>query len=166
MKDSIQNLDAERDKEAFLRDIESISEYNGIPFCRLEMYWESESKHLQIMRSQNGEALMLFRAFQCHFLEVPELLKTMWTSTCSQIILPFYKRNFIPNLLSAFRQLCASELAATHGYPMPAYTILRNVFDQLILISAAMQGITDFYKIEGCQLKKQLTEKESKKLRK
>lgn len=34
---------------------------------------------------------------------------------------------------------------------MPAYTVLRNIFDNLILFSAALQKFTDFYSIEGVE---------------
>jgi hypothetical protein len=45
--------------------------------------------------------------------------------------------------------LCATERVATRGYPYHGYTLLRNLFDNLILSSAALQNIADFYSIEG-----------------
>jgi hypothetical protein len=38
---------------------------------------------------------------------------------------------------------------ASRGYPLQAYTVLRNVFDLLLNVSAAVQGIADFYSLDG-----------------
>ena len=51
----------------------------------------------------------------------------------------------------AFHSLCGAERAAVAGYPLLAYTVLRNIFDNLILLSAALQKFTDFYSIEGVE---------------
>lgn len=152
------------DPEAFRRDLEAVADEDGVPFGRLKRYRHSECRHIQEMQSQNLGTLLLFRAFQSLFLETPELINTMWTSECAQAQLTFYTR-FVPKLLNAFHHLSASELAARHGYPLPAYTILRNAFDHLVLISAAMQGITDFYKIEGSAQGNNLPARDARKLR-
>ncbi len=38
------------------------------------------------------------------------------------------------------------------GYPYHAYTLLLNAFDNLVLTSAALKKVTDFYSIEGVTL--------------
>jgi hypothetical protein len=52
-------------------------------------------------------------------------------------------------LVQNYQSLRAAEIAALNGYPLQAYTILRNVFDAAVLASAAMQGFTDFERLEG-----------------
>ena len=129
------------DKVAFKRDLESI-----IDAQRLRDYQESVSRHVERMRSEKLSTFLLIEAFQSLFLETYGLLGTLWTPACAELQLPFYKRDFVPRTVHTFQQLCATALAASHGYPLPAYTILRNTFDQLVLISAVMQGITDFFR--------------------
>ena len=152
------------DPDAFQRDLEAVAEFNGVPFGRVECYWQAESEHVHEMRSQNSGTLLLFRALQSLFLETVELFNAFSTCGSGGPELTFYTR-FVPRLVHTFQQLCASELAATHGYPMPAYTILRNTFDHLILISAAMQSLTDFFKIEGSDPHLRLSLNEARKLR-
>lgn len=48
-----------------------------------------------------------------------------------------------------FLSLCGAERLALCDYPLQAYTIHRNTFDNVVLSSAALQKITDFYSIEG-----------------
>lgn len=73
---------------------------------------------------------------------------------------------FLPRLMHSFRTICGSEHIAALGYPMQGYTVLRNVFDQLVLTSAAAQGVVDFYSIEGVKPGVKLDLGEAKQLRK
>jgi len=142
------NKKLEIDPEAFQKDLESISNCHGIPFGRLEEYWQAETDHVYSMRSSNAGTLLLIRAFQSMFLEAVELTNVNSIQSTASPSLPFFTR-FLPKFVHVFHQLCASELAATHGYPLPAYTILRNVFDQLVLLAASMLRLTDLNKADG-----------------
>jgi len=150
------------DPEAFQRDLETVAMYDGELLGRVNRYWHSELEYVNDIRQHFFGTLLLFHSFQSLFLETVALLNQQ--QEC-KFPLPFYMR-FVPKLVHTFHQLCASELIATHGYPMPAYTLLRNTFDQIILISAALQGITDFFKIEGSNPPHSFSMSESKKIRK
>jgi hypothetical protein len=52
-----------------------------------------------------------------------------------------------------FNTLCSSECAATNGYPYDGYSLLRNVFESTILISAALQKKVTFEDISGFKYK-------------
>jgi len=52
-------------------------------------------------------------------------------------------------LAQSFQSICGAERIALKGYPLHACTILRNTLDNIILTSAAVQKVTDFYSIEG-----------------
>lgn len=144
--------------------LQNIADYNGVPFGRLARYWEAESQHIEVMRVRHDGSLMISRTFQCFFLETIELLNKS-TDTIPQDGPAFYTR-FVAKLVHVFQQLCASELLAMHGYPFPAFAQLRNIFDHLVLISAAMQKLTDLFEIEGIEPDKAIDQKKSKQLRK
>jgi hypothetical protein len=154
------------DRDAFWRDINTIASDNGVPFGRLQPYWQAESDHVQMMRSNNAGTLGVARAFQCLFLESVELLNVSSMQPHTMPQLTFYKRNFVPHMVTVFQQLCASDLMATHGYPLFAFAMLRNTYDHLVLIAAAMHQITDFFKIEGSIPGKTPFDRDSRTVRK
>ena len=92
--------------------------------------------------------LALSDAFKAVFLEAVELLNTYCQPRVKVQLSECYPQ-FLPRLTNAFHTLCGAECAAIHGYPRPAFTTLRNVFDDVVLVSASLQKVTDFYKIEG-----------------
>jgi len=57
-------------------------------------------------------------------------------------------------------------LANRTSVPYHGYTLLRNVFDNLVLTSAALQKITDFHSIEGIDPSKPFDPYSVRKLRK
>lgn len=152
--------------EEFLHDLEMVSDYYGTPLGRLQKYWNSELEHVNMMSVHTPDALRLIRAFQCLFLESIELLNLGMTDIKTPPDLPFYKRNFVPHMVHLFQQECASDLLATHGYPLSAFAMLRNTFDHILLILAVMLKITDFYDIEGMKQGKGPLDRESRRLRK
>lgn len=154
------------DRAAFKKDLESILDENGTPCGRIQEYWNAESSYLEIVRFKQAGPILLFRAFQSLFLQTVGHMNGLWNSRCAKADLPFYKRNMVPRLVHCFQHLSAAELAATHGYPLSAFTILRNTFDNLILLLGAMQGIADFYAIEGTDNGNSLPRNEALNLRK
>jgi len=134
--------------EQFKSDLAKVGMHDGVPNGRLVPYWQAEQLHVSQMGDKNAGTLLLIRAFQCLFLETVELVNVLNQQQTGLPKLTFYTR-FFPRLVNVFQQVCAVDLLASHGYPLVAYGQLRNIYDHLILISAAMQGHTDFFKIEG-----------------
>lgn len=99
------------------------------------------------------------------FLETVEQLNSDCLPKIKSPVSEFYTI-FAPRISQNFLSLCGAERIAVKGYPFQGYTLLRNVFDNLVLTSAALQKITDFYSIEGLVPGNQFNPYEAKKLRK
>jgi hypothetical protein len=150
--------------EEFEKRLHSISEHNGVPYGRARMLFENEDKHSQACL-QYKDYLALSGAFKCLFLETVGLINNECLPKVTTPFSEFYA-SFVPRLAHSFKSLCGSEMLAIKGYPYHAYTLLRNTFDNLVLTSAALQGITDFYRIEGLEKGKKFDLKSLNKLRK
>jgi len=150
--------------EDFAKRLNDISDYDGIPYGRVHLLIEEEEKHAQATSQYKGY-LALSNSFKCFVLETIELLNT---ECFTKIITPMSEPYavFIPRFSHSFLSLCGSEKAAINGYPYQGYTQLRNVFDNLVLVSAVLQKITDFYSIEGVEPGKPIDPSSMKKLRK
>jgi hypothetical protein len=55
----------------------------------------------------------------------------------------------IEKLVRAFVTLRAARITAHSGYPLQGFTLLRNIYDDCVLASAAMQGLTNFVELAG-----------------
>jgi hypothetical protein len=119
----------------------------GVPYKRAYDLHEAEGKYGQHVLKLSGY-LARSDAFKCVFFEACELLNTHCRPQVKTPLSEFYNL-FMPRLTNAFHSVCGAERAAIHGYPLPAYTILRNVYDNNVLTSAALQRITTFYAIMG-----------------
>lgn len=150
--------------EEFVKRLEAISESDGIPYGRAHLLFDEEQKHQQAILQYEGY-LALSDAFKCFFLETVELINMVSRPKVTVPLSEFYGI-FVPRLTHGFQSLCGAERVAICGYPYHAYTLLRNTFDNLILTSAALQKITDFYSIEGITPGKLLDIAAVKKLRK
>ncbi len=128
------------------------------------MLFEAEDNYSQACLKYKGY-LALSDAFKCFFLETIELVNTEMRPKITAPLSEHYAL-FVPRLTHSFKSVCGSERLALKGYPLEAYTLLRNVFDTLVLVSAAIQKITDFYSIVGVDPSKTFNPKQSKKLRK
>jgi hypothetical protein len=146
--------------------LDAISEYNGVPYGRAHMIFNAEEAFSRGALRYRG-FLALSDAFKCFFLETVELINVPTdpnqTSTrpCSDRYLMF-----VPRLAQCFRTLCGAERVTLHGYPYEGYTLLRNTFDSVVLLSAALQGFADFYSIEGLNLDGSFDAVRAKRLRK
>lgn len=133
--------------EEFQKRLKDAFEYDGKPFGRVFMIHESEGEYALEAAKFSGH-LSLSDGFKACFLEAVELLNTHCRPLVKTPLSEFYPQ-LLPRLVNGWHTLCGAERAALSGYPRPAFTTLRNVFDDNVLTSAALQKITDFYKIEG-----------------
>ena len=149
--------------ENFIKRLNDISKYDGMPYGRVNLLIEEEEKHAQAILQYEGY-LALSNSFKCFVLETIELLnKECFTKLTTPMSEPYAV--FIPRLTHSFLSLCGSEKASINGYPYQGYTQLRNVFDDMVLISAALQNITDIYSIEGIEPGKPIDPSAMKKMR-
>jgi hypothetical protein len=116
-------------------------------YGRVRLIPEAEKTFSDAARKFRGH-LALSDAFKACFLEAVELLNTHCRRLVKAPLSDAYAL-FVPRVVNAFHILCAAERAALNGYPRPAFTTLRNAFDDCVLTAAALQKITDFYQIEG-----------------
>lgn len=134
------------------------------PMVERISFFDKEQEHQQAILQYKGY-LSLSDAFKCFFLETVELINTVRRPKVTAPLSEFYGI-FVPRLVHCFQSLCGAERVAICGYPYHAYTLLRNTFDNLVLTSAALQKVTDFYSIEGVTPGKSLDIAAVKRLRK
>ena len=150
--------------EEFVKRLDVISENDGVPYGRAHLLFDEEEKHQKAILKYKGY-LALSDAFKCFFLETVELVNIVCRPKITAPLSEFYAL-FVPRLAHNFQSLCGAERVAICGYPYHAYTLLRNTFDNLVLTSAALQKITDFYSVEGVVPGKPFDVAAVKKLRK
>ncbi|MEO7861921.1 MAG: hypothetical protein ABIU05_16090 [Nitrospirales bacterium] len=150
--------------EEFVKRLQAISENNGIPYGRTRLITDEEQKYNSIILQYKGHFALSY-AFKCFFLETVELINTHCRPKITAPVSEFYG-HFVPRMTHAFHSLCGTERTAVCGYPFLAYTVLRNVYDNLVLSSASLQKFTDFYNVEGVEPGKPLDIAAIKKLRK
>jgi|ERR1039458_1300696 hypothetical protein len=119
--------------EEFVKRLDAISEYKGVPYGRVHLLFDEEEKHGQATLQYKGY-LALSDAFKCFFLETVELVNTECRPKVKTALSEFYPL-FVPRLAHAFQSLCGAERVSLRGYPYHGYTLLRNVFDNLVLTS-------------------------------
>jgi hypothetical protein len=127
--------------------LDAISNDNGIPYGRVHELFDAEKAYgLKAIKFQGY--LSLSDAFKSLFLETAELFNS---HIAPRIKAPLseYHAMFFPRLFYAWQSLCGFERLALHGYPLQAYSGIRNIFDTVQALSAALQGFVDFYAIEG-----------------
>lgn len=106
-------------------------------------------EHLHRLASKQYQPdLALSDAFKNFFLETVELAAAAHRPKIHTPLAEYYGL-FIPRITQGFQSLCAAEQLAIHGYPHQASTLLRSIFGNLLLIAAALQNVTDFYRLEG-----------------
>jgi hypothetical protein len=132
--------------EDFVKKLDAISERDGILYGRARLISDAEQKHQRAIL-QYTVYLALSDAFKCFFLETVELLnpahrpKVGSHSELHEI--------FVTRLIHSFKSLCGADRIAVCGYTYQAYTLLQDIFNDLVLSSAALQKITDFYSVDG-----------------
>lgn len=151
--------------EDFVKRLDAISEQDGEPYGRAHLLFKEEGKCEQAVLKYPGY-LALSDAFKCFFIETVELTNTSLKPRLSARLPELYAHHFLPCLANSFQSLCGAERVAIRGYPLLGYTLLRNIFDNIVLASAALQKFTDFYSIEGIERGKTFDINEARKLRK
>lgn len=150
--------------EEFQKRLEDISRYEGVDYGRVQLLFEEEAKYGVATTKFQGY-MALSDAFKCLFLEAVELINVVCRPKVTQPLSEFYAF-YMPRIVHAFQSVCGAERAALHGYPLLAYTALRNVYDHNVLSSAAAQKLTTFYAIEGLEPGQPFDPVKAKKLRK
>ncbi len=148
----------------FQKRLFAISSSNGRLFGRAFRLLNAEERFGRKCSQYKGY-FALSDAFKCLYIETIEILNTECLPKSKSPLSEPYSL-FVPSVVYNFKTLCGAERLALHGYPNHACTLLRNSFDNLVLISAAIQKITDFGSIEGVIAEKQLDISDAKKLRK
>jgi len=149
----------------FINRLKDISVYGGEPFGRVHMIFEEESAYsLKVAESMSGY-LALSDSFKAFYLETIESMNTKCRPKVKTPLSEQYPL-FVARLNNNVQSLVGAERLALHGYPLQAYTIHRNTFDNVVLTAAALQRLTDFYAIEGIDPSKPLDLKAVKQQRK
>lgn len=146
-----------------LAKLEALSLHNGRDYDRVFSLFEAESKYKGECIKNQG-FFIISDSFKCFFLESIELFNLKYIPNITAPLSVNYVL-FSSRIVSAFKLLCGAERIAIHGYPNQACTFLRSVFDNLVLVSAAAQGITTFENIDGIKKDANTDLKTSKKMR-
>lgn len=133
--------------EEFQKRLDAAFVFEGANYGRVHLIHGTQDEYSQGVL-QFGGHLALSDSFKAVFLEALELMNVYCRPRIKTPLSEHYPQ-FLPRLANAFHTLCGAECVAIRGYPRPAFTTLRNVFDDAVLMSASLQKITDFYKIEG-----------------
>ncbi len=145
------------------RRLDAISDDNGVPYGRVHELFDAEKAYgLKAIKFKGY--LSLSDAFKSLFLETAELFNSRIVPRV-KAPLSEYHAVFFPRLFYAWQSLCGFERLALHGYPLQAYSGIRNIFDSVQALSAALQGFVDFYAIEGLVPDQILDVAKMKKLR-
>lgn len=149
----------------FITRLKDISVYAGEPYGRIHMIFQEESAYgIRVAENLSGY-LALSDAFKAFYLETIERLNTECRPKVTTPLSEQYPL-FVARLNNKVQSLVGAERLALHGYPLQAYTIHRNTFDNAVLTAAALQKLTDFYAIEGIDPSKPLDLKVLKHQRK
>jgi hypothetical protein len=151
--------------DQFLARLNVMSVYQGTPYGRVMILLYPDQAKYRVAAERYKGYWALSDAFKCFFLETVELSNTHCRPQVAEPLSEHYGL-MVPRLIHAFHYLCGAEHLASYGYPYPSLTILRNTFDSIVLTSAALQGLTDFYRIEGVTPGGSIDMKKIKKLRK
>ena len=133
--------------EEFQKRLDAAFVFEGANYGRVHLIHGAQDAYSKDV-VQFGGHLALTDGFKAVFLEAVELINTYCRPQIKAPLSEYYPQ-FLPRLANSFHTLCGAECAAIRGYPRPAFTTLRNVFDDVVMVSAALLKMTDFYKIEG-----------------
>lgn len=119
--------------------LDAISVDRGKAYGRVHEIFNAEEGYGLHATKYKGY-LALSDAFKSFFLETVGRLNS---DIRPQIKTPLseYHALFFPRLLYAWQSLCGYERLALRGYPLQAYSGLRNIFDSIQTVSAALQDL-------------------------
>jgi hypothetical protein len=133
--------------EDFVKRLESISAPLGTATPELRRLADAEQSCAAAIGEYKGYAA-LSNAFKSFIISTVPRFNLEIRPRVKEALPAQYGMLF-EKLVQSFQSLRAAEIAAVKGYPRQSYTILRNVFDAAVLTSAALQGFTDFERLEG-----------------
>jgi hypothetical protein len=145
------------------RRLDAISGYDGEPYGRVHLLFDAE-KAYGLQATKLRGYLSLSDAFKCFFLETVETFNSYIRPQIKTPLSEFHGM-FFPRLVYAWQSLCGFERLALNGYPFQAYAGVRNIFDSVQTVSAALQGFVDFYAAEGVVPEQPFDLRQIKKLR-
>src|SRR5689334_16982800 len=109
------------DVAEFQKRLDDISEYEGVPFGRVNLIFEAEASYGNAAAKFIGY-LHLSDAFKSLFLETVELVNTELRPKVKSPLSEFYPL-FMVRLAHSFQTLCGSERISLNGYPHHGYTL-------------------------------------------
>ena len=151
--------------EEFRRRLFDLFLYEGRPYGMVKTIHDAQQAYGERVVQEFSGHFALSDSFKALFIETTELMNTHCRETMKAPLSEHFAM-FLPRLVHAFHIVCGAEASAIRGYPRPAFTTLRNVFDDCVMTSAALQRITTFYAIEGLDPKAQFDPATYKTLRK
>ena len=132
----------------FEKRLEAVSlDEVGVPYGRVHLIHDAQADYGMAVSKYSGY-LALSDAFKSFVLETVELINSYSRPKVKTPLSDQYAL-FVPHVTHAFQSLCGAEHSGTYGYPYQAYSVLRNTFDNVIMTSAVLQGLTDFYTMLG-----------------
>lgn len=134
----------------YVKRLDAISVYEGVRYGRVHMIFEEESAYGAKVADTMRGYLALSDAFKGFFLETVARLNTECRPKVKSALSEMYPL-FVARLTNNMQSLVGAERLALHGYPLQAYTLHRNTFDNAVLTAAVLQKITDFHAIEGVE---------------
>lgn len=127
-----------------LEVLKSISTKDGVDFFNAHTVYKCQASHRSSISSLNGY-LIYADALKCFFLDTLSIVN-VWLEN-NKFSLEYHL--FLTTISGNFRTLCASENATANGYPHEAFSLLRNVFESTIQLSAALQKHVSFQDVSG-----------------
>lgn len=113
----------------------------------IELLLGAEAKHATAIQQHCSSYLALANDFKCFFMETSQLLSK---ESHSGARIEAYNL-FVLRAIHSFKSLCAADKLAFFGYPYHGFVLLRNLFNDLVLTSAALGDLKIFYHIQGIQ---------------
>lgn len=121
---------------------------NGLVGARVQIILDAEAEHAAVYATKFSGQMTLGESFKDFCLETFELLNRV-VAMQREVTVTHHYADFVGRHTMNFRGLRAAELLCHLGYPMQGYSLLRNLFEQAVLMSAVMQKLTSIEAIEG-----------------
>jgi hypothetical protein len=155
--------DAMNSKEFQIR-LEKMYEIGGVKFGRLRHMMAAEGDFAAAMDQYRGYAALI-DASKCHFLEAVERFNLEIQPCVAEPVASSHAM-FVEKLVYIFQSLRVAEIAARNGYPMHGVTLLRNAYDNAVLTSSVLLGLTTFTALAGVRPNEPFEPRKAKRNRK
>lgn len=121
---------------------------DGIVGARVQIMLNAEAQHGAIYATEFSGQMTLGESFKDFCLETFELLNRV-VAMQREVVVTHQYAEFVGRHTMNFRGVRSAEMLCHYGYPMQGYSLLRNLFEQAVLMSAIMQGMTTIEAVEG-----------------